>query len=575
MSDDGERTDDQNELREQGALPDPVDLNERRERRQAASAPLDPYQPSYDDLSDELERQAREMVRLFRENVGELGERVRQAAEHAANLWNEAAEAAPAPVTSDPHPNELRARALMRRWVKRDFLVDPDLPMAMSHLSLKDADIWRIELRERGESRSLADSTEPYTGTQPPAPSAILPVWDYTFPSVPDIEAGERREPVPGSAMRAACERCHGSGHRACTHCEGKGFAACPECRGRGSKVCPRCRGRGRIADPAAERQARAAKSYMQVHAERFAQNAVERLADFSERLRQEYGAPLPPSGDWAPVAPASGKTIPCPDCVDGSIPCVCNNGKVVCSVCHGSAYEACPACSGSGQVIRQRQIVRRFDTRIRTRVLPPTDPEAASWVTDQMLRRSEGEQIWEGSEAELSGPTPNNVPERVWVEALALKRAYDERAAQASATADGGSPTATAVADAAGERHVLSRRLSLVRTPITRIEYAFAGRPYEALAVGRAGDERFWAETFPPRWNRVSRFFQAVARDIAGESGRRASDSPALNGGSMRDRTHIRIIEEPAEAPEQDGAQSPSDQANQPERPNAHADEW
>lgn len=552
MSDDGERTDEKNDLR-QGALPDPVDLNARREQRQATNGgPVDPYQQPLDDLSDELERQAREMVRVFRENVGELGERVRQAAEHAATLWNEAAEATPAATTADPHPHELRARALMRRWVKRDFLVDPDLPLAMSHLSLKDAEIWRIELRERGETRSLSDTTEPYRGAQPPAPSAILPIWDYTFPSTPDIEAGERREPIPGSAMRAACERCHGSGHRACTHCEGKGFTSCPECRGRGSKVCPRCRGRGRIADPAAERQARAAKSYMQVHAERFAQTAVERLADLSERLRQEYGAPLPPSAEWASVAPASGKTIPCPDCMDGSIPCVCNNGKVVCAVCHGSAYEACPACAGSGQVIRQRQIVRRFDTRIRTQVLPPTDPEAASWVTDQMLRRSAGEHVWEGAESELSGPTPAGVPERVWSAALALKRDYDERAAGAS--------TPEASAPANGERRVLSRRLLLVRTPISRIEYGFAGRAYVAFAVGRTGEERFWADTFPPRWNRVSRFFQAVARDIAGESGRGASGGMFLNGQSERDRTHIRIIEEPGEPP--------ADEAGAPKQP-------
>ena len=63
MSDDGERTDDQNELREQGALPDPVDLNARREeRRQAANSQADPYQLAYDDLSDELERQADRLV---------------------------------------------------------------------------------------------------------------------------------------------------------------------------------------------------------------------------------------------------------------------------------------------------------------------------------------------------------------------------------------------------------------------------------------------------------------------------------------------------------------------------------
>jgi hypothetical protein len=300
----------------------------------------------------------------------------------------------------------------------------------------------------------------------------------------------------------------------------------------------------------------------MQVHAERFALNAVERLADLSERLRQDYGAPLPPSADWAPMAPASGKTIACPDCVNGALPCVCNNGKVVCEVCHGTQYEPCPACAGSGQVIRQRQIVRRFDTRIRTRILPPTEPEAATWVTDQMLQRSAGEQVWEGAEAELSGPTPSGVPERVWMEALTLKRAYDERTpeAQASAAAE----ASTSATPNAGERRVLSRRLQLVRTPITRIEYGFAGRTYEAVAVGRTGEERFWAETFPPRWNRVSRFFQAVARDIAGENGRRASGGALPHIGSGRDRTHIRIIEEPAEP----SAEPPTDAASGPDSP-------
>ena len=128
MSDDGQRPNDNENLRERTSSPEPVDLNERRERRQSTT-PSDAPQP-FDDFADELEAQAREIVRVFRENVGELGERVRQAVDHASTLWNEAAEAAPAPASSDPHPQELRARALMRRWVKRDFLVDPDLPMA-------------------------------------------------------------------------------------------------------------------------------------------------------------------------------------------------------------------------------------------------------------------------------------------------------------------------------------------------------------------------------------------------------------------------------------------------------------
>ncbi|HEX8731051.1 MAG TPA: hypothetical protein VF725_03225, partial [Ktedonobacterales bacterium] len=339
--------------------------------------------------------------------------------------------------------------------------------------------------------------------------------------------------------------------------CEGKGMTTCPQCRGRGSKVCPRCRGRGRIADPAAERQARAAKSYVQVHVERLTQNAVERLADFSERLRQDYGAPLPPSADWAPLAPASGKTIACPDCVDGKLPCVCNNGKVVCEVCHGSAYEPCPACAGSGQVIRQRQIVRRFDTRINSSVLTPSDPEAAGWVNEKMLSRSEGEQVWEGAESELNGPTPSGAPASVWAEAQTFRRAVAAQPAEAASDAQSTAP---------GERRILSRRVRLVRTPVTHIEYSFAGRMYEALAVGRAGEERFWAETFPPRWNRLSRFVQAVARDLANETRQRPGADHPYNGGAIRDRSHIRIIEEPLDEPPDTAPSQPDEPGPQSE---------
>jgi hypothetical protein len=209
--------------------------------------------------------------------------------------------------------------------------------------------------------------------------------------------------------------------------------------------------------------------------------------------------------------------------------------------------------------VIRQRQIVRRFDTRIRAKVLPPTDAEAASWVNEQMLRRTEGEQVWEGGETDLAGVAPAGAPENVWAATLAFRSAFNDAPVEVS---DG-------VANA-GERRVLSRRVRLIRTPVTRIEYSFAGRGYEAFAVGRAGDERFWAETFPPRWNRVSRFFQAVAHDIAGEPRQRnPHEGHTLNGSVLRDRTHIRIIEEPSEESSDD-----VNAAMRPDEPGAHADD-
>ncbi len=512
MADDDERNNGD------GATPsqEPVDLSSRRQQRQRERAGDDFGSASHarwsgedywSDSADELEEQAREMVRAIRENAGELGERVRQAVAHARELWEESA-GVDKPIFDDPHPDEPRARALMRRWVKRDFLVDPDLPTSMSVIALRDSEVWRVELRERGETRSLAESIDPYTGVRPPEPGPILPLWDYSFPAAPDIEAGERRERLAGGAMLGTCERCHGSGRRACPHCAGKGFVTCPECRGRGRKICPRCRGRGRIADAAAERRARAAKSYFQVHAERLAQNAVERLADLSERLRQDYGAPLPPSAQWAPTAPASGETIPCPDCKEGTIACSCNQGKLTCPVCHGTELDTCPVCHGAGKVIRYQEIARRFDTRIRTRLAPPSDPAEIVGITENMLRSVAGETVWEGPASDLEGPPPEGAPSHVWQAALELKRIDDEESARAQATP---SP--------AGERRALWRRATLMRAPITRLEYAYAGRAYEVIAIGRSGEERFWAESFPPRWHRVTRFFQAVARDLNGDA--------------------------------------------------------
>lgn len=511
--------DERNDGAERATPPqEPVDLSSRRQERQRASADNGSGGASTghwlsdearNEGADELEIQAREMVRAFRESAGELGDRVQQAIAHARVLWEESA-SIDEPVMDDPHPDEARARALMRRWVKRDFLVDPDLPTSMHVIALYDTEVWRVELRERGETRALVESTDPYTGARPDVAAPTQPVWDYTFPTTPDIEAGERRVRLEGSAALGACERCHGSGKRACTHCAGKGFITCPDCRGRGRKTCPRCRGRGRIADATAERRARAAKSYLQVHAERMAQNAVERLADLSERLRQDYGAPLPPSAQWAPTAPASGETLPCPECKDGTIACSCNQGKLICSVCHGTELESCPACHGTGKVIRHQEIARRFDTRIRSKLALPASESASDWLTDDMLKRVNGDSIWVGSDRDLDGPAPAAAPPQVWQAARALKLHADTETPAGSA-GDG------------GERHVLWREASLTRAPITRLEYAYAGRAYTVIAIGRGGDERFWAESFPPRWHRVQRFFQAVVRDINGETALRS----------------------------------------------------
>jgi hypothetical protein len=486
-----------------------------------------------DATADELERQAREALEQIRRSWGDLGGRVRRVVERAGQHWEASAAVPVADETLKPEDREL-ARALARRWVSIDFLVDPDLPAGMSPLTSEQAAIWRAEVRERGETRAIEERAIAYRGGQqgdaPTRPT--LPVWDYDFPATPEIESGERRERLAGTDAVRACLTCNGTGHRSCQQCEGRGFVVCPRCRGRAKLTCPRCRGRGQIADPRAERRARSGTPYLQVHAERLAQEASERVADFAERLRQDYGVPLPPSRDWVPVAPASGETIPCPECLDGTVACACGNGKRVCAVCQGSGHEECAACKGTGKVVGTREVVRRFDTHISWRTLP-AEGTAADWVPQDVLSRGTGQRHWDGAveDARALPEAPPDVPEGVWKAAVAYASTVehddsavrDEGAAREGAAREGAARERTGHegegARTGGDRHVIGRRLALVRLPMTRVRYHFAGHQYELVAFGAAGKERFWAQAFPPRWSRMGRFLKAVSRDL-GELG-------------------------------------------------------
>src|SRR5215469_7719673 len=64
---------------------------------------------SDEDLSFELEQQARETIRVFRESAGDLGTRVRQALERASSLWKEVYPGPPGESTVTPE-DELRGR---------------------------------------------------------------------------------------------------------------------------------------------------------------------------------------------------------------------------------------------------------------------------------------------------------------------------------------------------------------------------------------------------------------------------------------------------------------------------------
>ena len=128
-------------------------------------------------------------------------------------------------------------------------------------------------------------------------------------------------------------------------------------------------------------------------------------------------------------------------------------------------------------------------------------------------------------------------------------------------------------------QRRVIGRQARLTRVPLTQVEYTFAGHPFAFLAVGHTGAERFWAETFPPRWSRVGRFVKALVRDLEDFGGdlsavQRPADVTLLdeyrsrrarNGSSgAASIQRVQIVEEPApeppREPEAEAAESPTD---------------
>jgi hypothetical protein len=462
----------------------------------ARQEPSDPDTPT----PDALERQAREAMAQIRARVGDLGSRVRRVVERAGEHWEASAPAPSAGNPSVPISAGERARVLARRWADIDFLVDPELAAGIAVHSLEESALWRVELRERGETRLLEVRVAPYRGEQMPHHQDVRSVWDYTFPATPEIEAGTRRERVPGTGSVLACDACGGSGRRPCRSCDGAGNTLCARCRGTGRLSCLHCRGRGRLAKP------RAGASPTQLRVERLAQDAGERVIDLQDRLAHAWGKSFRPTFEWTPTRTEADDTVPCPYCESGTTACDCDRGKRVCTNCNSTGVEECPRCKGSGRVIRYREVIRRFDTRIGTRTLP-LDERASDWLLEETLARATGEQIWAGplEEAQRESAAPSGVLDAVWNEAIAF-------------TAQGiPDDTANMTSGGAGEgeRRFISRRLALIRVPLVHLDYEFARHRYVVTAYGMEGQERFSAERFPHRWSRVGRFFRAISRDL------------------------------------------------------------
>lgn len=442
-------------------------------------------QPGQDDMDKRIE----DIKRIVTQGAGEAQERFKRVVGRANDYWQQAQ----APVT--PHQatsvEEQRIRQLANLWSNENWRVARDLGTYMELVSWSTDEVWEVTLQTRWEIRNMEIVTEAYTGNMVGMPQPLLPVWDYELPPVPSLKAPQTRTRLEGLDDIVACTVCNGTGHVLCSNCTGRGWIVCPDCKGRTKTRCATCRGRGYVADLAPGEK----KPFIQRKAEGVASAVGGKVAGVFDNIRQQ-GVPIPNPLDADPAT--KGPTMPCPDCINGEAECTCGTGKRVCPTCQGARMSPCSNCGRTGRVVRHREIVRRFDLRTQTRFIGECP------IPQQQLVKSGGDLIYSTEVNETLHPEapPERVPIDVWRATVELVKD------------DAQSQTKPGVDQQANARPTL-QVIELVRIPYTKVQYRYSDQEYVFYTYDSEGKEKFYADRFPARWDRVERLVKAISTDL------------------------------------------------------------
>jgi hypothetical protein len=441
---------------------------------------------------EEIDKRIEDFKRVVSLGANEAQLRLKKVVDKASDYFQQVqVQATPAQHRANS-VEEQRLRQLVDSWSTENWRVARDLGTYMDVVSWSTDEVWELTVETRWETRKMEFTTEPYTGTYVELPRPILPIWDYTLPPVTGLKAEQTRTRLDGMQEIVACNNCNGTGHMLCSNCTGRGWIICPDCKGRTKKRCTTCRGRGYVSDwtPGGEK-----KPFLQRQASNVANSIGNKVSDVFESIRQQ-GVPIPNPVDTDPAS--KGPTIPCPDCVNGEMNCTCGNGKRVCASCQGAKMALCTYCTGTGRLVRYREIVRRFDLHSQSHFLGDCP------VPSQYLAKSNGDLMFsdEVDEAFHSEAPPEQVPIDVWGRAVELVR-VESRV-----------PDAHGVDMQSRPRPTL-QVVELVRIPYTKLQYRFADQDYELYIYDSEGREKFYAERFPARWDRIERLFKAISTDL------------------------------------------------------------
>ncbi|HEY3992169.1 MAG TPA: hypothetical protein VGM01_04725 [Ktedonobacteraceae bacterium] len=429
--------------------------------------------------------------RLVVQSATEAQRRFTRVAGRATEYWQQASSVPEARRSSNME--EERIRQLANVWSSGNWQTARELGNYMDIISWQDDEAWEIGLQTRWETRSIETNSEAYTGRPAGPMRPVLPIWDYELPAVTGLKVPDTRVHLEGNDEILACTACNSTGHLLCAACAGRGWITCPDCKGRTRARCDTCRGRGYVADWADQKK----KPFFQRSTERLADSVNDKISSVFDGIRQQ-GLPVPNPLDTDPAS--KGRTVPCPDCVNGEVECTCGTGKRVCSACHGSKTELCDNCGGTGKIVRHRDLVRHFDLSFQSQVV------GNGVIPEERIQNASGDLVYSAEITELLYPEapPESVPIDVW-------RAAVQVVEQASRPEETGYRPKSAKSESRPSLQVLE----LVRVPYTRVEYRYNGQEYTFYIYDVEGKEKFYSDSYPARWDRIERLVKSISADL------------------------------------------------------------
>jgi len=465
---------------------------------------------------ENIDKRIEDIKRIVIQGASEATRRFSRVAGRANEYWQQAS-TVPEPRRSS-NMEEERVRQLANMWSSGNWQIARELGNYMDIVSWQEDDAWEIGLQTRWETRSLETVAEAYTGRPAGAVRPVLPIWDYDLPAVTGLKAPDTRQRLEGNDEILACTACNSTGHLLCAACSGRGWMVCPDCKGRTKMRCETCRGRGYVSDWADHKK----KPFFQRGTDRLAESVNEKISGVFDGIRQQ-GVPLPNPLDTDPAN--KGRTVPCPDCVNGEIECTCGNGKRVCSSCHGSKTELCDNCGGTGKVVRHRELVRHFEMKTQSQIV------GNGAIPEARLQNASGDLAYSTEIVDLLYPEapPEAVPIDVWRTAVQIVE-------QASKPEES-SPRK----GVKSESRASLRVLELVRIPYTRVDYRYNNQDYAFYIYDVEGKEKFYAERYPARWDRIERLVKSISSDLMAPA---QATTPPANPASNQARGYRVPIE-------------------------------